>query len=368
MRIVWAAAYGGRQRGGFVPALERLARRVIARGDSFDLVVPDVGEAAWHGDVRALGVALHVVPDAPRAAAAKVAELRGDLVHAHFFSWLAPVTLAVWRSRARVLWHLHSAFEQGVARDARVTPLRRLKYGAIGTRVERFVCVSEAIAADARAVGAAARKIVVVPNAVDTERFRPPSAEERAAARGRLGLGEGPALAFFGRDPRVKGADLLARALERLPGELELVAVATPAEATADLARHARVVDVPFADDVRAVLWAADALALPSRGEGMPFVALEAAACGLPVVASDLPWAAGLARENPAVSLANSEDPDALARALRSALSAPRAQPPAANCARARDGLDRWAERIAELYALGQAGAGAAVTEGAGRE
>jgi glycosyltransferase involved in cell wall biosynthesis len=356
MRIVWAAAYGGRQRGGFVPAMERLARRLIGEGHAFDLVVPDVGEAPWHDAVRALGVRLHVVPDDPRAAARRTAELRGDLVHAHFFAWLAPVTLAVWRSRARVLWHLHSAFEQDAAREARATALRRLKYGLIGTRVERFVCVSQAIAADARTVGAAARKIVVVPNAVDTERFRPPAAAERAAARARLGLGAAPALAFFGRDPRIKGADLLAAALGRLGGGLTVVAVATPPEARAELARHAPVVDVPFSDDVREVLWAVDALALPSRGEGMPFVALEAAACGLPVVASALPWAADLAREHPRV---------ALAAALRAALAA-EPGPPAARGG--DDGLDRWAERIAELYRLAPAGDGARVTERVTRE
>jgi len=368
MRIVWAAAYGGRQRGGFVPALERLARRVIAEGHSFDLVVPDVGAAPWHDGVRELGVTIHVVPDVPRAAARRVAELRGDLVHAHFFDWLVPVTLAVWRSRARVLWHLHSAFEQNRDRGARATPLRRLKFGAIGSRAERFVCVSESIAADARAVGAAARKIVVVPNAVDTARFHPPSAAERAAARARLGIDGAPALAFFGRDPRIKGADLLAAALRRLDG-VTVVAVATPPEARAELARGARVVDVPFTDDVREVLWAVDALALPSRGEGMPFVALEASACGVPVVASDLPWAAGLAREDPSVTLARSEDPDALASALRGAL-AMRSEARAAAVPReaAGDALDRWAERIAELYGLAHDGEARAVKERTIRE
>lgn len=48
MKVVWAAAYGGRQRGGFVPALEAVARRLIARGDTFDVVSPEVGPAAWH--------------------------------------------------------------------------------------------------------------------------------------------------------------------------------------------------------------------------------------------------------------------------------------------------------------------------------
>jgi glycosyltransferase involved in cell wall biosynthesis len=193
-------------------------------------------------------------------------------------------------------------------------------------------------------MGASAHKLVVVPNAVDSARFHRPDAAQRDAARAQLGLNGRPAIAFFGRDPAIKGADTLAGAMARLPG-VTVVAVATPESAVAELARHGRVVSVPFTDDVREVLWAVDAVALPSRGEGMPFVALEAVACGLPVVASDLPWAVELAQGNGAVRLARSEDAGALADALRETLAAPpQPVPPHGG------ELDLWAERIVGLY------------------
>lgn len=327
-----------------MPALESVARRLIARGSTLDVVVPDVGPAAWHDDVRAIGVGLHVVADDARTAARRVAALRGDVVHAHFHDWLVAVTLATWTSRARLLWHLHSAFETDGG-PLRAGVRRRLKYRLLGTRVAAFVCVSRAIASEARALGASARKIVVIPNAVDTARFHPATAAARAAARAKLGLDDSPVIAFFGRDPGIKGADVLTAALARLE-RITVVAVATPDGAVADLARHARVVSVPFTDDVRDVLWAVDAVALPSRGEGMPFVALEAIACGVPVVASDLPWAAELASTHGAVRLARSADPQALAAALRATLAAPPV--PAVMTG---GELDRWAERIVELYA-----------------
>jgi glycosyltransferase involved in cell wall biosynthesis len=323
--------------------MESVARALLARGDSFDVVVPDVAGAAWHDGVRALGAGVHLVPDDGRAAARRTAALRGDVVHAHFHDWLVPVSLAVWGSRARLLWHIHSTSAPDGA-PLRGTLQRAIKYRLVGRRVEAFACVTQAIANEALALGAAPRKVVVVRNAVDGARFHAPDAAARAGARLRLGLNGAPAIAFFGRDPAIKGADLLAAALERLPG-VTVVAVATPDAVVADLARRARVVSVPFTDDVREVLWAVDAVALPSRGEGLPFVALEALACGLPVVASALPWAAELAADNAAVRLADSADPAALAGSLSAALAAPAGTAPPGG-----GDLERWTERVLELY------------------
>lgn len=342
VKIVWAASYEGRQRGSFIPALESVARRAIGRGDSLDVVVPDIGPTPWHDQVRALGAGVRVVPNG-RAAAAVTRDLRPDVVHAHFDNWLVAVTLALWTSRARLLWHVHST-RQPDGGPLRRTPKRWVKFGLVGRRVAAFVCVTRTIAGEVAELGADPRRVVVVRNAVDTERFRPPDAETRARLRARLGLDARPAVAFFGRDPAIKGADYLAAALPAVPGVV-VVAVATPEDARAELARSAPVVDVPFLEDVREVLWAVDAVVIPSRGEGMPYVALEALACGIPVAASDLGWAQELAAERPGVTLARRGDPDSLAAALRTVTAAgalPGPQP--------ADGIERWTDQIMALY------------------
>ena len=344
MRIVWPAAYYGRHRGSFVPAIEHVARRLAAHGSTIDVVLPDVGAVDWHDDLRSAGAGVHVVPAYdPRAAARRTIGLRPDVVHAHFDGWLVTVTTALWPSRARVLWHLHSTFQPDGG-PLRFTLKRAVKFRAVGWRVERFVCVTDTIAAEAQRLGVPARKTITVRNCVDGTRFRRPDPAERAAARAALGVDGAKVIAFFGRDPGIKGAAVLAAALEHVPAAT-VVAVATPDATVAELQRHARVVSVPFAADVRSVLWAADLLALPSRGEGMPYVALEALACGVPVVASDLPWALELAAVTRGIAVTPSGDPVALGAALAAAL----ASAPAADAGETAD-LDGWAARIVGLY------------------
>jgi glycosyltransferase involved in cell wall biosynthesis len=344
VRIVWPAAYYGTQRGSFVPVIERVARRVLARGDSFDVVLPDLGALDWHAELRRDGVGVHLVrPYNARAAAAATVRLRPDVAHAHFDGWFVTVTAALWPTHARVLWHLHSTFEPGGG-PLRLTWRRTIKFRIVGKRVERFIVVAQGMAAEAMRLGVPRERIAIIPNAVDGERFHPPTDQERAAARAQLGLDATPAVAFFGRDPAIKGADVLAAALPRMD-PVTVVTVATPPETVAELGRHARIVPLPLIDDVRSVLWAVDAVVIPSRGEGMPYAALEALACGVPVVASALPWALELAAGNDAVRVSPPEDASALAAVLAATL----AQRPHASAGTAAD-LDAWATRILRLY------------------
>jgi glycosyltransferase involved in cell wall biosynthesis len=338
VRILHLASYGNPVAGSFVPLIAALARRLRARGDTFGFAVMDVPGATWHRDVRDAGAELHVLGGGAREAAQLARAWRPDVAHVHFFGWEPAVTLALAASRARVFWHAHST-SLGAPRTLRTL----VKYRLVGARVERFVAISHALAREIEALGAPARRTVVVSNEIDVQRFRAPSRAERDGARAALGL-DGPTVLFYGRDPHIKGADVLARALARTAG-LTVLAVGTPPAARAALAAHARVVEVERADDVVPLLWAADALATPSRGEGLSFATQEAAATALPVVASDLP--ALHESGGPDARFFPSEDADALADALRAALATPR---PTDLPASHDGGVARWAERIIALY------------------
>jgi D-inositol-3-phosphate glycosyltransferase len=124
---------------------------------------------------------------------------------------------------------------------------------------------------------------------------------DRDGARSALGLGPEPVLLFVGRIQPLKGADVAVRALHQLRrGDARLVIVGGASGPDGerslaelhDLARRLRVDhQVRFVPPqphhlLSTFYRAADVVLVPSRSESFGLVALEAAACGTPVVAS----------------------------------------------------------------------------------
>ncbi len=154
----------------------------------------------------------------------------------------------------------------------------------------------------------------------------------RANAREALGLdAEAFVVAFVGRVHPWKGQDVLARALaEPALAEIDAVGLVAGdavagndderdlAELGQELGLGARLRRLGFVQDVGQVLGAADAVAVPStRPEPLGLVALEAAAAGLPVVASAHGGVTETVVDGETGLLVAPGDPSALAGALR---------------------------------------------------
>ncbi len=124
---------------------------------------------------------------------------------------------------------------------------------------------------------------------------------DKRGARFALGMGEGPVLLFVGRIQPLKGIDVAVRALaalNRRDASLYVVGGASGLQGDTEVARVNALIDElgltqqvhfvePQAHHMLSTYYrAADAVWVPSRSESFGLVALEAAACGTPVIAN----------------------------------------------------------------------------------
>jgi glycosyltransferase involved in cell wall biosynthesis len=195
---------------------------------------------------------------------------------------------------------------------------------------DRIICQTRAMAEDmVRELGVSPEKLVVLANPVDLEGIR--AAKTRAIKTvATLWSGNGPHLLTMGRLSREKGYDLLIEALATVRmqfPETELV-VAGAGREEAELRRLCTKLSlesaVKFAGRVEKpydYFAGATLFALSSRYEGMPNALVEAAAAGLPLVAT--PASGGvvdLLRGRPGAWLAKEITAQSLAEALLLAL------------------------------------------------
>lgn len=161
-------------------------------------------------------------------------------------------------------------------------------------------------------------KLHVIPNSVDTRRFRPDE-QKRDQMRRELGIGDEFVWLAVGRLMWKKDHGTLLRAFaENVPGLL-LIAGAGPDEAKLRALSGELGVNVRFLghrEDVADLMRAADAFVLSSVVEGMPTVLLEALSSGLPCVATEVGGVGEIVRLERDGYLVPPGDPGALGAAM----------------------------------------------------
>jgi glycosyltransferase involved in cell wall biosynthesis len=233
-----------------------------------------------------------------------------DAVHAVAMQPMVMVSLALARTYhqpAAVVFHLTGRGYLGYARSPLAIAVRTLAYAAIRRCTAQYRCWLVAENDDDLAEMLAARvatpgRTAVLPGAgIDPARFPllpPPSNRV-------------PRLTFVGRMLTTKGVDVLVKAHQLLKvrgvavelslygdadrGNREAIPAATLARwgQLPGVTWHGRTTDVVGAWGVADI-----AVMTPVTGEGMPRAMLEAAACGRPLVVSDVPGCRQLVRQD----------------------------------------------------------------------
>jgi D-inositol-3-phosphate glycosyltransferase len=354
---------GSGDSGGMNVAITSLATRLAARGVEVDLFTRCRGGAHHH--VRTIAEGARVVPikagpcqpipksELPRflpeflggvLREARHGRRRYDLVHSHYWlsGWVGRAVKDLWEVPLVSSFHtLGKVKNYSLARGERPEPQVRLDAEAKTIRAaDRIVALTPSEAGQLVGLyGADPNRIRIVPQGVDPAIFAPRS---RSLARSRLHLAGLRLALFVGRMQPHKGPDVavraVAEAVARDPATTEdlMLAVVGGPSGEGHGAELARLLELAGALGVaeRLILFppqpqvrladfyaAADVVLVPSRSESFGLVALEAQACGTPVVAAGvggLPFVVAHGRTG---LLVDGHDPadhaDAMLRILR---------------------------------------------------
>lgn len=188
--------------------------------------------------------------------------------------------------------------------------------------------------------GADPGRIYVAPPGVDLERFRP---GDRAAAKERFGFSDDPLVVFVGRLQPFKGTDIAVDALGHLKrmvpdARLAIVGGDSPrgnrgermrlrlAARRLGVSDRLRFIEPVAHNELPELYRAADVVVVPSASESFGLVALEAQACGTPVVATAVGGLRSIVRDGETGYLVSRRDSRSFAAALSRVLADPGAQ------------------------------------------
>jgi D-inositol-3-phosphate glycosyltransferase len=296
-----------------------------------------------------------------------------DVLHSHYWlsGWVARLARERWDAPV-----VHSFHTLGRVKNATLADGDQPEPPARLAGEERVAATADCLVAptptEARQLvelyGASPAAVRIVPPGVDGTRFRPGN---RGAARAGLGIRARHALAFVGRLQPLKGAGVAVRALAVLAAsyglaDVELLVVGgasgsgggEPARLerlASELGVAARVRFLPPQPHERLaeVYRAADVVLVPSYSESFGLVALEAQACGTPVVAAQVGGLVHAIGDGTTGLLLPGRDPGAYAAAVAGLLGNPR-RLAAMGAAAARfagaHGWDRTASHTLDVY------------------
>ncbi len=293
------------------------------------------GSKIWWRTVHLIFVAAFMIQSIRRVTRLQRVS-RPLVVHSHSASYCLLLGVLAKALGSPTAHTFHSPLDKPSASLARLLP-----------RTDAVVFVSQALRTQFGSVGLQATNVVVIPGAVDTSRFHPPSVEERRAARTRIGAWlndptQRHILLFVGRVVPEKGVDVLIAACKEIfeadpqssllivgPFGTDPSGKSFIARCQADIRTYALQGRVAMpgalsAEDVLAAYQAADILVCPSSWPEPASVAVsEGMACGLPVIASRVGGLHERIDEGVTGLLVPPNDPGALAKEVLRVLKDP---------------------------------------------
>jgi len=246
----------------------------------------------------------------------KIAQLKPEIIHAESHLFLTTVQAV---KKAKKLGIPSVVTLHGVMAK-RSTVVNLVQYAYLRTlglwifkNVDRVICLTRSDAQEIVRFGCPSDKIRVIPNAIDANRFRP-----RKGCQENLVVWVGRFVPEKGLNYLIEAAKIVVKKFKNV--EFILVGYGPLKTNIMKLAYSSGLLNnaVRFAgpfnrDRVADVLGTASVFVLPSLKEGLPLSLLEAMACGVPVVGSDIPGINDVITHGKNGLLVSARNPEALA-------------------------------------------------------
>jgi D-inositol-3-phosphate glycosyltransferase len=380
------ATLGGREAGGMNVYVRETAAELARLGHVVDVFTRDTGStpAVQEPAPGVRVIALEAGPRVPLGKEQQVEHLPGflnalrafrerealryDVVHSHYWmsGWVGRHLQRLWDVPHVSMFHTLGEVKRR-ARIEEQEPERRIEAERLVTlTADRIVAASpHEKGLLMRLYGAGDQRVSVIPCGVNLDRFQP---RDRAAARAALGLPApdgGQVVLFVGRLEPLKGVELLIDAVAELEDSAPLLlivggddraavyqAALRARAAAAGIEARTRFVGAVAQELLPDYYSAADVCVVPSYYESFGLVALEAMACGVPVVASRVGGLVGTVRDGETGFLIPWRCPQPFADKIDLLLSNEELRRSLGAAAREQAQRFRWSEVAAQLAAL----------------
>ena len=279
-----------------------------------------------------------------------------DLVHASF--WFSSLDFDLPRACREVgvplIATFHVAFDHRLSVWGGLTSAAYRLYAPTLAECDRVIVFGRSQYDVLRELGVPEPNLRILPNGVDVERYRPGASDWKRR------LDAGQLFVYMGRVDSEKNVDALLEAFLRCqpPDHVKMVVMGTGGERKR-LQRRFRDPRIVFtghvadAHDRIGILRAADVFFLPSTVEGLSLSMLEAMACGLATVATDV-GVDGDALRGAGIVLEPAALEDQLRLVIRQFVDTPWLAPPLGEAARRRVierfSLERNLDALVEIY------------------
>ncbi len=366
------ATLGGKKTGGMNVYVRDLSREFSRRGIAVDVYTRSQDPCIPHVNTTLAEKARVIhIPSGPEAPLDTIAvyphlpqftenvlafaaqnRLTYDIIYSHYWlsGWAAHELRAAWQVPVVQMFHTLGHMKNRIARQSpsRSSDIRDVRVFTETDIMSWADCLIAATPAERAQMlwlyQADRRKIYIVPPGVDLAHFRP---LDRASAKETIGVpADHKMLLFVGRIEPLKGVDSILEAMalirQRRPELCRNLCISIiggdpdePAHENAEMDRLKKLREtlglhdlVTFLgatdqDRLRYYYNAAEALIMPSDYESFGMVALEAMACGTPVIASEIGGLAYLIRDGQTGFHVPVREPDALAERIMSILQNP---------------------------------------------